>query len=941
MNLLNWFRDAPIKRKLLLVGLLLPAVALLVVSFILTAKDVFEWRGRTVSELTSYAKVIGSNAAPAMLFDDRAAAIETLSALSVRPDIVHAIIYDRNGNVFAVYDNRSRHRDYLPTIAPGEHLFTLDYLAISNAIHFKNDTLGSIYIESNLRGLYAGVLRSVGLIFLTAFGVFLLAAVLFARLQKIILAPIMDMSGAMRRVIAEQDFAVRVAFQGKDEVGALAETFNVMLEHIQQRDAELLEHREHLEEQVAQRTAGLIEAQRIAHLGSFDWNVISGELQWTAEHFRLWGLEPYVVTPDYELFRRGLHPDDVARVEEILQQALHGGRSYDCEHRVVWPDGSMRHIHGRGEVIFDDAGRAVRMTGTVQDITGFKQAEQDMRIAATAFESQEGIMIADRDGRIVRVNGAFTRVTGYSAEEAIGQTPAMLQSGRQDKAFYRSMWDSIVRARFWQGEVWNRRKNGEIYPEWLTITAVTDADEQVTHYVAVFSDITLRKRNEGEIHNLAFFDPLTQLPNRRLLMDRLSHALVCGARSVENGALLYIDLDNFKIINDTQGHAVGDLLLIESARRLRGCLREGDTVARLGGDEFVVILEGLNAEAEQAAIEAEAVGQKIRASLNEPYLLNGVEYHSSCSIGIGLFHDHEVTVDELLKRADMAMYEAKNSGRDMLRFFDPVMQTRVEERSMLEADLRRAITGQDQFLLYYQVQVDLAGGWVGAEALVRWRHPERGLVSPVDFIPLAEESGLILPLGHWVLTAACRQLADWAMRPETAHLTLAVNISAKQFRLPTFVEMVCALVDEFGVNPENLKLEITESMLLDDVDDIVAKMMALKERGIAFSLDDFGTGYSSLSYLKRLPLCQLKIDQSFVNDVLDDPNDAAIIKAIIALAQSMNLAVIAEGVETEAQRMFLELNGCHAFQGYLFSRPIPVAEFEQLIAGAASLPDRR
>lgn len=335
MNLLDWFRDAPIKRKLVLVGLLMPAVALLVVSLILTAKDVFEWRGRTVSELTSYAKVIGSNAAPALLFDDRIAAIETLSALSVRPDIVHAVIYDRNGNVFAVYDNRSTHRDYSPAIEPGEHLFTLDYLAISHAIHFKNDTLGSIYIESNLRGLYAGILRSVGLIFLTAFGVFLLAAVLFARLQKIILAPIVDMSGAMRRVISEQDFAVRVAFQGKDEVGALAETFNVMLEHIHQRDAELMEHREHLEEQVAQRTAGLTEAQRIAHLGSFDWNVVSGALQWTAEHFRLWGLEPYAVMPDYELFRQGLHPDDAARVEEALQQALHGGRPYDCEHRVL------------------------------------------------------------------------------------------------------------------------------------------------------------------------------------------------------------------------------------------------------------------------------------------------------------------------------------------------------------------------------------------------------------------------------------------------------------------------------------------------------------------------------------------------------------------------------------------------------------------------------
>jgi len=421
------------------------------------------------------------------------------------------------------------------------------------------------------------------------------------------------------------------------------------------------------------------------------------------------------------------------------------------------------------------------------------------------------------------------------------------------------------------------------------------------------------------------------LPNRRLLLDRLQQALALSVRTGRQGALLLIDLDNFKSINDTQGHAVGDLLLIDAANRLQGCVRGGDTAARLGGDEFVVLLEDMDTDEQAAAAQAETVGEKILATIGQPYLINDHEFHSTASIGVTLFRGTIKTMEEMLKRADVALYQAKAEGRNTLRFFDPAMQAAISNRVALESDLRRAVSGQEEFLLYYQPQIDSSGRLIGAEALVRWQHPVRGMVSPAEFIPLAEETGLILPLGHWVLTTACQQLVAWAAQPATAHITVAVNVSAKQFRLPTFVDEVLTLIDFFKIDPTRLKLEVTESLLLDNVDDIIAKMTALKARGISFSMDDFGTGYSSLSYLKRLPLYQLKIDQSFVRDVLTDPNDAAIARTIVALAQSMNLMVIAEGVETEEQRVFLDMNGCHAFQGYLFSRPVPANEFEQLL----------
>ncbi|MDP3512181.1 MAG: EAL domain-containing protein [Sulfuritalea sp.] len=555
-------------------------------------------------------------------------------------------------------------------------------------------------------------------------------------------------------------------------------------------------------------------------------------------------------------------------------------------------------------------------------------AAADQRIAAMAFESQQGMMVTDPEGRILRVNRAFTEITGYTAAEVVGQTPHLLQSGRHNADFYRSMWKIIKSTGQWQGEVWDRRKNGEVYPKWLTISTVKADDGTVTHYIGAHFDISERKKAEETINTLAFFDQLTALPNRILLLDRLNQAMTASSRSGSYGALLFINLDKFKVLNDTLGRDKGDLLLQDVAQRLTASVREGDTVARVGGDEFVVVLGNLSRNIEEAATQTETVGMKILAALEKKYLLGDIDYGITASIGATMFRGHNVSVDKVLTEADLAMHEARETGRNTLRFFDPVMQTVVVERAALEADLREAIEN-NQFLLHYQAQVVGDGRLTGAEVLVRWQHPERGMVSPADFIPLAEETGLILPLGHWVLETACRQLALWAIRPEMACLTLAVNVSAHQFRLPYFVDEVLAVLKDTGANPQRLKLELTESLLVTNVGDIIEKMFALKARGVGFSLDDFGTGYSSLSYLKRLPLDQLKIDQSFVRDVLSDPNDAAIARTVVALARSLGLGVIAEGVETALQRDFLASVGCHAYQGYFFSRPLSIESFEE------------
>jgi diguanylate cyclase (GGDEF)-like protein/PAS domain S-box-containing protein len=555
-----------------------------------------------------------------------------------------------------------------------------------------------------------------------------------------------------------------------------------------------------------------------------------------------------------------------------------------------------------------------------------EEREAALSIAAIAFEIEEGMIVTDSDEVIIRVNRVFSKLTGYSADEAIGKKLSMIKSNRDDPGFYPRMQEVLHRDNYWQGEIWNRRQNGESYPEWLTITAVIGKDGSITNYICAFFDITERKLAEEKIHNLAFYDPLCQLPNRRLLFDRLHQAVTTSARTKNCAGLLFIDLDNFKMLNDTRGHDTGDMLLIEVGHRLRACIRESDTLARLGGDEFVVLLEGLSPDRSEAAMQAREVGEKMLNDIHQPYMLKNVEHFSTASIGISLFINYRQNLDDLLKQADTAMYAAKKAGRNTLRFFDPAMQEALEMRSQLEVGIRKSLP-KHEFKLFYQVQVDSAQRPIGAEALIRWDHPERGLIFPDKFIPIAEDTGLILPLGKWVLETACAQLKEWESDPLTRELTLAVNVSARQFRQPDFAKQVGEIIAQSRINPARLEIELTESTVLDNVADTIVKMHALKNIGVSFSMDDFGTGYSSLAYLTQLPLDQLKIDKSFVHNIGTKSSDAMIIQTIIGMANNLGIEVIAEGVETQAQLDFLGEAGCKFYQGYLFGRPVPIKEY--------------
>ncbi|WP_161493786.1 EAL domain-containing protein [Nitrosospira lacus] len=576
-------------------------------------------------------------------------------------------------------------------------------------------------------------------------------------------------------------------------------------------------------------------------------------------------------------------------------------------------------------------------TGTVvifSDITQRKDAELARREADARIREQASLLDKAKDAIIVRSinhhiqfwNQGAERLYGWTLEEVNGKSIENILYD-DSTAFHEAM-QLVLRDDEWRGELTQRRKDGSTLITEGHWTLVRDDKDQPQSILTINTDITQRKAAEDEIHHLAFYDSLTQLPNRQLLLDRLQQALAASARSHNMGALLFIDLDNFKTLNDTLGHDTGDLLLRQVAPRLVSCVRENDTVARLGGDEFVVVLTGdLGSHSHEAVAQIKMICERILAAFTEPFHLGAYEHHSTPSIGVALFNDQPTTLDELLKRADLAMYQAKASGRNAMCFFDPDMQEVVNVRVVLESDLRRGLE-KKEFLLHYQPQVDGNGRVTGAEALVRWQHSRRGLLPPAEFIPHAEESGLIYPLGHWVLETACSQLSAWSARPETARLNMAINVSPRQFRHPDFVDQVLSALDHTGADPQKLKLELTENLLVHNVEDIIAKMATLKTRGVGFALDDFGTGYSSLYYLKRLPLGWLKIDQSFIRELLTDPHDATIVRAILVLAKSMGLSVIAEGVETNAQKSFLAQHGCDAYQGYLFSRPLTFEQFE-------------
>jgi diguanylate cyclase (GGDEF)-like protein/PAS domain S-box-containing protein len=572
-----------------------------------------------------------------------------------------------------------------------------------------------------------------------------------------------------------------------------------------------------------------------------------------------------------------------------------------------------------------------------QQIATRARKEADARIrqqASLLDKATDAIIVRGADHRIEFWNQGAQRLYGWKSEEVIGRSIEEVLYSETTR--FREATQLVLREGEWRGEILQRRKDGSVLTAEAHWTLVADDDERPNSILAINTDITQRKMAEKEIQHLAFYDSLTGLPNRALLLDRLRQALAGSTRNHQTGALLFIDLDNFKLLNDTLGHDIGDLLLRQVAPRLISCVRDGDTVARLGGDEFVVVLVGNFSERpEEAVSQIKAICERILAVFSQPFRLGSYKHHSTPSIGIALFNGQSSAMDELLKQADLAMYQAKASGRNSICFFNPDMQAEMNARIVLESDLHKSWE-RNEFVLHYQPQVN-GETMIGAEALVRWQHPRRGLLAPAEFIPHAEETGLILPLGTWVLETACAQLAAWAREPAMARLNLAVNVSSRQFCQPDFVEQVLSILDHTGADPQKLKLELTESLLLKNMDETIVKIVALKAKGVGFALDDFGTGYSSLYYLKRLPLDWVKIDQFFVRDVLTNSNDATIVRAIILLAKSMGLEVIAEGVETEAQKLFLAQHGCNAYQGYLFSPPLSSGEFHELMQRRAAM----
>ena len=670
-------------------------------------------------------------------------------------------------------------------------------------------------------------------------------------------------------------------------------------------------------QELQKNKSSLEEAQRIAQIGSWDLDLLNNVLAWSDEIYRLFGLKPQEFDATYEAFIEMVHPDDREAVNTAYMASLKNKTPYNIVHRLLLKDGSLKYVSEWGETFYDASGHPVRSIGTVQDITLQKQAEDKLRHSAVIIENMaDAVTITNKDNLILDINRAYTEISGYAREEVLGKDPKLLKSDIHHQDFYRDLWRDLLSQGMWQGELWNRRKNGEAFPTWSTITAVQDTEGHTCNYVQVFSDISSIKRSQEELDFLAHHDPLTELPNRILFNDRLKHALAVAKREHTQVGVLFLDLDRFKNINDSLGHPAGDIVLQEAGQRIRKNLRTSDTVARLGGDEFIIIIEQI-----KKVQNVSTVANKLLNIFAQPFRVNEQELHLSVSLGISLYPNDGQETETLIRNADTAMYRAKEEGRNNFQFYTSSLTMAVSERLTLETALHHALE-KNEFLLHYQPQYTFQKGEVtGVEALIRWENPELGLVSPDRFIPSAEDSGLILSIGEWVLETACTQMLTWLKNGYTLD-HVSVNVSGIQIQRCDIVTTVRQVLKRTGLPAKYLEIEITESTAMQQLDRVIRDLSALSKMGIRISIDDFGTGHSSLSYLKRLPINHLKIDRAFVKDIPQNEDDMAIARAIVALGKSLDLGIIAEGIETEEQQDFLEGLGCDSAQGYFYSRPL-------------------
>lgn len=674
--------------------------------------------------------------------------------------------------------------------------------------------------------------------------------------------------------------------------------------------------------------ARLEAAQAIAKLGSWNWDLETRTVDFSKELYHILGLNPFTDLASFARYRKSMLAGDRLLARAALKRTILADEPYLMEHRFIRPDGGEIVAEVRIEVERNSLGRPLRITGTLQDVTSRSERERGLRLASRVFDAvADGIVITNCDGRIVDVNPAFSRITGYAKDEAVGEPASLTKSGYHEKEFYEDMWGEILCNGFWQGEVWDRRKNGELFVKSLTINAVYNGAGEASHCVGVFNDINRQKESEEGLKHLAYYDSLTGIPNRVLFRDRVEQQLAIGRRDGKCFAILFLDLDQFKDINDTLGHENGDELLVEYARRIRSCVRESDTLARLGGDEFMILLPGLDGRE-----RAEIVAQKLLKVTREPFNLGGRRSYVSASIGIAVCPDDGSTFDELTRNADAAMYQAKEEGRNRLRLYDPTLTTRIQTRLTMEQRLHRALE-REEFELFYQPKIDMRSqAVVGVEALLRWIDPERGVISPADFIPIAEDTGLIEPIGDWVIDTAARYIKRFA-ECGFSELCVAVNLSVRQFRNRQLLERIVDAVKRAEIDGTRLEFEITESLVMTNRSESVAMMRKFRELGFRIALDDFGTGYSSLSHLKELPIDTLKVDRSFVKHMHSDPRDAALVTAIVQMGKALKLTIVAEGVERLDQLAFLETLDCDQVQGFIHSPPRPFADcMEFLVA---------